>query len=175
MKTRITKNITPALVTREDADARLRDLAIATATRAGLVADMDREIIEIKKIYAEEISRQDDLIQAASNDLESWALANPSDFIKPKSIEMLHGTIGFRTGTPKLKLLRGWTWEKVTAAVAGLLPNFIRNKPEVDREAIIGQRDELAEVLPSVGLKVDQDEGFFIVPKLTDPETKATA
>jgi phage host-nuclease inhibitor protein Gam len=172
---RITKNITPVITTREDADNRLRDLAIATSTRAGLVAEMDQEIIEIKGIYAAEISRQDDLIQAASADLEAWALAHPSDFIKPKSIEMLHGTIGFRTGTPKLKLLRGWTWEKVTQAVGVLLPNFIRNKPEVDREAILGQRDELAEFLPSVGLKVDQDEAFFLIPKLTDPETKATA
>jgi len=172
---RITKNITPRLTTREDADARLRDLALATTTRNGLVAEMDEEIIAIKDRYSEEIGLQDDLIKAASADLEAWALANPSEFIKPKSIEMMHGTLGFRTGTPKLKLLRGWTWEKVTQAVEGLLPNFIRSKPEVDKEAIIAQREELGEFLPTVGLKVDQDEGFFIVPKLTDPETKATA
>ena len=67
-----------------------------------------------------------------------------------------------------------WSRRPVTAAVERLLPNFIRNKPEVDKEAIIGQRDDLAEFLPKVGLKVMQEESFYVEPKLTEQvEVKA--
>ncbi len=86
---------------------------------------------------------------------------------------MLSGTLGFRTGTPALKLLsRAWNWQKVLEACQFILPAFIRNKPEIDKEQIIAQRDELREFLPKVGLKVDQGESFFVEPKLTEVETR---
>lgn len=165
---RIKKLLTNVVQTRDEAEARMRDLAMAANLRISLIADMDAEILAIKKQYESDIAKQDGLIKQAADDLEAWALANPNLFEKPKSIAFLSGTLGFRTGTPKLALLnRKWNWETVTSAVEKLLPHFIRNKPEVDKDAILGQREELAEFLPDVGLKVTQDEGFYIEPKLT--------
>jgi phage host-nuclease inhibitor protein Gam len=169
-KNRIKKSLTAAIQTRGEAEERMRDLATAASFRISLIADMDAEILAIKKQYEADIAGQDALVKQAADDLEAWALANPAFFEKPKSIAFLSGTMGFRTGTPKLALLnRKWNWETVTSAVENLLPNFIRNKPEVDKDAILSQRDELAEFLPLVGLKVTQDEGFYIEPKLTKP------
>jgi phage host-nuclease inhibitor protein Gam len=83
---------------------------------------------------------------------------------------------GFRSGTPSLALLnRKWNWEKVLAACQSVLPNFIRNKPEIDKAAIILQREELAEVLPLIGVKVKKAEGFFVDANLTQVETREVA
>lgn len=173
-KNRIKKLLTTVLQSREEAEARMHDLSIAANLRISLIADMDAEILAIKKQYEHDIAKQDVLIKQAADDLEAWALANPNEFAKKKSITFLTGTVGFRTGTHKLALLnRKWNWETVTQAVERMLPNFIRTKPEVDKDAIINQREELAEVLPDVGLKVVQDEGFFIDPKLTKKEVAA--
>ncbi len=113
-------------------------------------------------------------LQVKTEALRAWAEANPDQFAKGrKSIEFLSGTLGFRTGTPKLALVsRAWTWVKALAAVQLLLPSFIRSVPEIDKEAIIAQREELAEFLPKCGLKVAQDESFFVEPKLTEVETR---
>ena len=82
---------------------------------------------------------------------------------------------GFRTGTPRLVLLnRKWNWALVLEKVQALLPNFIRNKPEIDKEALISQRAELAEFLPMVGVKVTQAEAFFVEPKLENLENATT-
>lgn len=173
-KNRLKKTLELVVQTRDEAEARMRDLASAANTRVSLIAEMDAEILAIKKQYELQLAKQEALIKQAADDLEAWALANPDLFQKPKSIAMLSGTLGFRTGTPKLALLnRSWTWDKVTAAVVGLLPNFVRNKPEVDKEGLIASRDEIEEFLPMVGLKVTQDEGFFIEPKLTKQEVAA--
>lgn len=172
-KNRIKKSLTAVVQTREEAEARMNHLAEFTNTRIAVVAQMDAQILAIKKDHEEHIAQLDGLIKQAGDDLETWALANPELFEKPKSLALLSGTLGFRTGTPKLALLSRWNWKQVTAAVEQLLPNFIRNKPEVDKDAILGQRDELAEFLPSVGLKVTQAEGFFIEPKLTKAEVVA--
>jgi phage host-nuclease inhibitor protein Gam len=169
-KNRIKKSLAAVITTREEAETRMRDLALAANLKVTLVADMDDQILMIKGRYEEDIAEQDAKIKAATADLEAWALAHPEEFGKRKSIEFLSGVLGFRTGTPKLELSsRKWNWKSVTEAVEEFLPNFIRSKPEVDKDAILGQRDELAEMLPQVGLKVTQGESFFVEPKLTDP------
>lgn len=169
-KNRIKKSLQPAITTREEAEVRMNELATAANTRISLIADLDDKILAMKSQFESAIAKQDEVIKAASADLEAWAVAHPELFVKPKSVAFLSGVVGFRTGTPRLKLLRGWNWGKVTEAVQQLLPNFIRSKPEVDKEGIIATRDDLAEFLPDVGLEVVQNEGFYIEPKLTNPE-----
>lgn len=175
MKTRLSKNITPILNTLDDVDARLGDLAYATNERIRRVADMDAMILEIKQKFEVDLNAAEADIKSACADLEMWATANPDQFVKRKSLELLNGVLGFRTGTPKLvPLARAWTWEKITEQVCAFLPNFVRSKPEVDKEAILGQRDEPAiqAILPRCGLKVTQGEKFFVEPKLTDVVSK---
>ena len=169
MSNRIKKSLALGITSRADAEAGVTRLAEVVNARRAFASAMDDEILAIRNRYELKLGQLDAQIEQTTGDLEAWAVANPSEFGKRKSIEFLNGTVGFRTGTPKLSLLSpAWTWEKVTAAVERLLPNFIRNKPEVDKESILGQRDELAEFLPSVGLKVTQGESFYVEPKLTE-------
>jgi phage host-nuclease inhibitor protein Gam len=98
---------------------------------------------------------------------QRWAEANPSAFVPRKSLDLMHGVLGFRTGQPRLKLLSGTTWNRVLELLAlNRLTDFIRQKQEPDKERILAERETLTdELLKRIGVKVVQDETFYIEPK----------
>ena len=163
----------PEPITREEAEAAVNEIARALNNKRKLVARMDAAKLEIDQRNAMALADCDMWVKKCTARVQAWAQVNPEAFAKRKSVEFAAGTVGFRTGTPKLKLLnRTWSWEKVLEAAQQYLPNFLRSKPELDKEAIIAQRDELEEFLPQIGVKVDQDEAFYVEPKLTEPESR---
>ncbi len=74
----------------------------------------------IRDKYAAEITKLTETKETNFGTMQAYALENPEIFGKKKSVEGAHGTFGFRTGTPKLKLLKGFTW----GAVTNLLKEF---------------------------------------------------
>lgn len=142
------------------------------------VASMNADVQRAQERYAYGLGQLKKELEAKVARVQSWALANPEEFGKRKSIEFTHGTVGFRTGTPKLALLnRKWNWEKALERVEALLPNFIRSKPEIDKEAILAQRDEevLQFAIEECGMKVVQDESFYVEPTMDEVETREVA
>ena len=88
-------------------------------------------------------------------------------FSKTKSNKSAHGIFGFRTGTPKIKQLKGLTKEAVLALVKAILPDYIRTAEEVAKDRLLADRDkeEAAEKLSKCGMVVVQDETFYVEPK----------
>lgn len=165
------KRIKPASITRHDAERLVTEIAALANDQRAINSALDAEIIAARDKVKVPLANIAASIKEKSALVRAWADENPDAFDKRKSIDFANGTIGFRTGTPKAALLnRSWTWEKVLDAVTRILPAFVRNKPEIDKEAIIGQREELSEYLPMVGIKVVQEETFFIEPRLTDDD-----
>lgn len=168
--------ITIAVTSRHDAERITGEIALATANKIKTVAAMDAEILALKEKYGPQLAAYDADLTARTEALQSWASAHPEEFPKGlKSITFVGGRIGFRTATPSLvPLNKKWNWKKITDQVCSILPNFIRNAPEVDREAILAQRDEEAikAVLPTCGLKVHQGESFYVEPDLTALQTR---
>jgi phage host-nuclease inhibitor protein Gam len=162
----------PAISTRHEAEETMNSLASSANARRKCVAEMDQRILALKKEYEAGMGVLDKAIEFKSDALQAWASANPDEFPKGrKSIEFLSGTLGFRTGTYKLALLnRQWNWEGVLLAVQSHLPNFIRNSPEIDKAAILNQRNDfmMPESIQRCGMKVDQGESFYIEPNLTN-------
>lgn len=172
----------PTLTTREEAEAALNELALTENNRRKLIAQRDAAVLRIEENIAPDIAACETAIKDKTDALRAWAEANVDTFPKGlKSIVLVSGRIGFRTGTPKLKLLSGWNWDKVLEAIEALGFQFIRNKPEVDKEAIItfasSQTDRAAvdlKVLRPIGVKLIQDESFYVEPKLTDTDARQT-
>lgn len=141
-------------------------------------ADRDRAVKEIDERCAPELEAIAADIAEAVERCRAWAEVHPEEFEKRKSIECAHGVLGFRTGTPKLALLsRAWNWEKCLEKVRELLPAFIRDTPTIDKEAILAQRDEEAVqfAIKGCGMKVVQDESFYVEPVITEVETRETS
>jgi phage host-nuclease inhibitor protein Gam len=76
-------------------------------------------------------------------------------------------TIGFRTGTPKLKTLKGFTWGAVTNLLKEFLPAYVRTSEEPAKDKLLADREDevVSALFPKVGISVTQDETFYVEPK----------
>jgi phage host-nuclease inhibitor protein Gam len=174
-----TRRIKPANLTRDDAERPVGEISAATNRQREINAEIDTAIIAARKAHESELSDLSEAIKEKSNLVQAWADDNHGEFGNRKSIELAHGVIGYRMGTPKVKTLAGFTFDRVLEKIAELhLVQWIRTKKEVDKEQILNDhaRGEIAPgTLRDVGVKIVQDETFFIEPKLTETETRVTA
>ena len=97
--------------------------------------------------------------------LEAWAAANKDLFVKPRSIELNWGTVGFSRTPWKIVILGRLKVETVIEKLrAAKLKTLIRVKEEIDREKAIAY---LNSDLAKVGLKkVQRDEFYFEVKEI---------
>lgn len=129
---------------------------------------MNAEVTAVKEKYENTISKLQEEKEEQFELLQYYAEENPELFADKKSIEFTHGTIGFRTGMPKLATRKGYKWPAIFELVKDKLKKYIRIKEEVDKEALLADRNNLGERLKEVGLEVVQDETFYVAPNLQD-------
>ena len=157
----------------EELAGRIAQLKIEVQS---ITASMDRQIANIREALAPGLGELESQIAAAMESARAWADANPGEFGKAKSIDMTQAVIGFRTGQPQLKRLSGWTWDRVMEKLR--TPGwsaFIRSTEEIDKQALLNERKTIgADRLREAGVRVVQEETFFVEPKLTDVETRET-
>ena len=173
---------TELLSTRDEAESAMTELAAAVNHKRRLTAQRDAEVLAINTKYESGLANFDYIANQKTDALRAWAEANPDQFPKGrKSIDMTSGVLGFRIGMPRLALFsRAFNWERVLALVEQFWPGFIRIKKEVDKEGLLAQHGQATDKtaatadLQRLGLKVTQDETFFIEPKLTETETRQT-
>lgn len=111
---------------------------------AGLKNTMEEQV-EVLQVYGQRCK-------------ESW---------KGKSLELVHGKIGFRTGNPKLVKNKKFTWDAVTELLKKAFPSFVRTTYEINKEALIAARDkeEFEEIRNACYIDVVQDESFYVEAK----------
>lgn len=183
---RIRVTATGKIISREDAEQSIAVIASLTLQRNAAQIMLDDFITKLREKSGPEIAELNTWIEAETELVRAWAEANPGEFPKgKKSLELAHGTIGFRTGTPKLKTIGRKTWAAVLATIKSLgISDWIRTEESVNRERIISDaRGGLADEVPqafvdkqirAIGVEVVQDETFFIEPKLEELKTRIT-
>ena len=163
-----TKKTVVSGISRELAEQAFADFAAADAKVNNLTSKMDIEMTRIREKYADELATQNERKAVAFDLMQAYAVENKEElFSKKKSVESAHGVFGFRTGTPKLKNLKGFTWAAVTNLCKELLPGYIRTSEELAKDKLLADRElpEVAEYFPKIGVQVVQDETFFVEPK----------
>lgn len=163
-----TKKTVVTGVTRERAEQAFAEFAAADAKVQNLTSKMDVEMTRIREKYAEQLAVLNAAKEKNFEILQAFAVENRELlFSKKKSMESAHGVFGFRTGTPKLKNLKGFTWAAVTNLVKELMPSYIRISEELNKQKLLDDRElpEMAEYFPKIGVQVVQDESFFVEPK----------
>ena len=150
-KTRV-KKVVISGITSEQAEIAFSEFATADAKVQNIQSKMDMEITRIRDKYADALAEQQDIEEL---------------FSRRKSYESAHGTFGFRTGTPKLKNIKGFTWASVTNLVKEFLPGYIRVSEELAKDRLLADRDkeDVAEQLSKCGMTIVQDETFYVEPK----------
>lgn len=181
MATRQKKTIVTG-VTREAADEAFAQYAKAAAKSDKITAEIELQCAKIRERYQDQLAMLDGEKSKAFDTLQSFATENQTElFAKKKSLEMAHGTIGFRTGTPKLKTLKGFTWASALELVRTFLPSgYVRTIQELAKDKLLADRDlekvslndqgndrttTMSEAMSRCGIQVVQDETFFVEPK----------
>lgn len=166
-------------ITAEQANDAFANYAKADAQINKINADIELQCAKIREKRADELTRLSDEREKAFDTLQAYAVENQAElFTKKKSLEMTHGTIGFRTGTPKLKTLKGFTWASALQLVKQFLPSYIRTTEEIAKDKLLADRDmeevvttnhnsplPMADAMAECGITVTQDETFYVEPK----------
>lgn len=159
----------PAIRSRPEAEAAVREIAAMKLEEAKASAEMDTEMRLVEEKYAGHLSKLREAMETKIEQVRAWADANPEEFRERRSVELPDAVFGWRLGQPTIKTVSGWTWE---AVLQGMLANplwseYIRTKQEVNKLRLLADRVALGEeVLGGAGLRVAQEESFFVEPKL---------
>ena len=157
--------------TRESAEDAFGAYAKADAQSAKITADIELQCAKIREKYANKLAELEGEKEKAFDTLQAYATENQAElFTKKKSLEMTHGVIGFRTGTPRLKTLKGFTWASALQLVKECLPGYLRQTEEIAKDKLLADRD-VENIVPQMnkcGIPVVQDETFYVEPKKED-------
>lgn len=149
----------------EKMNEALAAYAKADASITKINADLDVKFTKLRNEKADELAKLEAEKSEAFDLVQAFALENKeTQFSKKKSVELTHGTIGFRIGTPKIKTLKGFTQKAVAKLLEKLAPEYVRKTVELDKEKLIADRDKegMAVKMKDYGVEVVQDETFYI-------------
>ncbi|KAA6323099.1 hypothetical protein EZS27_027431 [termite gut metagenome] len=155
-------------VSRERMEEAFGMFAFADAKLQGINATMDAAITKIREKYADDLAKWQAQKDETFDVLQTYASENRDDlFSKKKSMETAHGILGFRTGTPKLKTRKGFTWGAVLELLKEFNPSYVRMTEEIAKDKLLADRDDedMPELMQKTGIKVEQDETFYVEPK----------
>lgn len=160
-------------VSREAADEAFATYAKSDAQVQKINADIELQCAKIREKYADKLATLTSEKEQAFDTLQSFATEHQAElFSKKKSLEMAHGVIGFRTGTPKLKTLKGFTWASALELVKEFLPDYVRQTWDIAKDKLLADRDaeEMLSRMAKCGMQVVQDEAFYVEPKKEENE-----
>jgi phage host-nuclease inhibitor protein Gam len=177
------KKVVVTGVTKEEAEQAFGVYAKADAEYKKITAGIELQCAKIREKWEKRLLELDGERDGAFDVLQSYATEHQQElFVKKKSVEMTHGVIGFRTGTPKLKTLKGFTWASALQLVKKFLPGYVRQTEEVAKDKLLADREleevpfgdavktqkSMKDAMDECGLQVVQDETFFVEPKSED-------
>lgn len=168
------KKVIHSGITSEQMETAFAEYAAADAKLQKINAQMDVQMTAIRERYSQDISKLTETKDKAFEIVQAFAVDNKDDlFTKKKSMEGAHGTFGFRTGTPKLKTLKGFTWGAALNLLKEFLPGYVRVSEEPAKDKLLADRDteDVAAGMAKCGISVVQDETFFIELKKEEQET----
>jgi phage host-nuclease inhibitor protein Gam len=159
----------PYIQNRQQLDAVVENIVHLQQNRAELEQDQEREITAVRQKYRTPLAEVDRYLLLETAWVETWARENPDVFPDKRSLTCTHATIGFRVSPPRVdRASRKWTWSEISQKLSELAwgRRYLRQPaPEVNKEALLADRQELvATELRKIGIKIVQDERFFITP-----------
>jgi phage host-nuclease inhibitor protein Gam len=168
------KQTATALKSREEVETILGDIARVTLQRNQAQIQMDERITSIREQYEQIMAGANLCLEEKTELVRAWAEANPSEFkgqirrVRPRHHRLAHRSADLKD-SGRLDL---GSRPRKTQSLPNLL-QYVRVKEEVNKQAIIADREGLTpEQLRAIGVRILQEESFYIDPKLSDLETK---
>lgn len=171
MAKRVSKKV--AEVSQEKFQESFSLYALAAAEEKKMMAKMEAEIVKIREKYSEDLTNYAETQTQHFEIIQRYAEANKDAlFTVKRSMELSHGTIGFRKGTPKVEMLPKWNTKKVLEMTMQLLPEYVEIKRKIKKDSIIADRntEDVVLNLPKIGLYISQEDAFFIELKTEEQD-----
>jgi phage host-nuclease inhibitor protein Gam len=165
------QKLEPCIISsRQGLDSVVADVVRLKLEHKEATAAMEKEIAEVQKQHQENLLSLAGQIEARESGAFHYCSANRAAlFPEKKSLDLLLAEIGFELTPPRVEKVRskdtlGAIATRLLALVWG--SKYVRQPaPEVNKEQILQDRAELGDKLAQAGLKIEQDENFFIRPK----------
>jgi len=159
-----------------DVENALAELAEITHSITKKEAEMNTKLQQIKEKFESESRELRESKSILETSIEAFCKLHRKDFEKSRSKEFLSGVIGFRNNPPKVVQLNKKYNVKTTIELIKKLglTAYLRVKEELNKEMILADyrspdesgKSETNKLddskLSAIGLRVDQDESFFI-------------
>lgn len=154
-------------VNREQAEEAMAVFSDAANSLQKIEAKMNEQINAIRDKYQEQVTELNETKDEQVEVLEVYANEQNDTWGKRKSMELLHGIIGYRTGTPKIKFEKGFNSKSVTAILKEQYPAYVRTVDEMNKEQLIADRDadDFTTICKKAHISVVQDETFYVESK----------
>lgn len=157
--------------TREELESVMGEYAAQVLERDRLTVKMEQEIAAVRVRYENEIGMCVVIGDGLFDDIQAWATLHPDEFGARKSLDLLHGRIGFRTGTPAVRQVSGVKAEHSVELLCDSGRGWTRVKTEIDKERILadiaaGAASE--DDLRPFGLRIERSETFYTDIKRED-------
>ena len=165
MNTRTTRLRATTIMNRNDLENVLGRYAAAVIEADALKAELDRKVNELRAGYEERAAALGKRAEIFFADIEAYLANNPEEIpAGRKSLELLHGTVGYRTGNPTVRLPRGVDEAALCEELCcSGFPEYVRVREEVNREAVLAADDAARESLAAHGVKVTQTKDRFYI------------
>jgi len=154
-------------VSREMAEYAMGMFSDAANNLGKIEAEMNLKINAIRDKYQDVITVLNEDKDTQVEVLKVFAEEQQETWGKRKSMELLHGVIGYRTGMPKIKFDKGFNSKSVTAILEEEYPEYVRTVSELNKEQLIIDREEdfFAAIAKKAHVQVVQDESFYVESK----------
>ena len=123
----------------------------------------------IREKYADQLAELSATKEKNFDIMQAYAVENKEElFSKRKSLESAHGVFGFRTGTPKLKNLKGFHLGSSNQHLQGIgCRNISVQRTSWQKTScwLTGITRKLLSFSPKIGVQVVQEETFYVEPK----------
>jgi phage host-nuclease inhibitor protein Gam len=159
---------THAGVTAEQFETAMAHYADATLREVAINRLIDQEMDELNEKYKDERACLVQTRDTSFGIVQAYCVDNKATlFNRRRSIGTVHGVAGFRLGTPRLRTMKGKSWDKIVMGLKERLPAYVRTTDEPAKDLLLADRNKehVAPVLAELGLQVVQDELFYIEAK----------
>lgn len=150
----------------DDADKKLLELAQHESFIAKKEAMMNTKIQAIKEDFDKSTASERAAKELIEKEIQDFLLINRSEFLKNRTRQLIHGSLGWRTNPPKVtQLNKKYNVKTSIELIKKILDGkYLRLKEEINKEAILvdyAAKSLEDQQIAAVGLKIDQDDTMF--------------
>jgi len=159
----------PTITSRHELDAVVENIVQLQLNRAEIEREQDQEIAGIRQKFRAPLAEIERYLTLETTWVETWARSHPDSFRDRQSLALTHAVIGFRVSPHRVdRASRKWTWSAIAEKLGEMAwgRRYLRQPAlEVNKEALLADRADLSSAeLRTVGLKIVQEERFYIAP-----------